>query len=370
MANYDNSQYSYADVLNNKGYYMKDDLLRYSAGVQTMQQKFNSAGYSCGTADGKFGAGTDKVVREFQADQFITVDGKAGKGTLTLLDNGYDNSRYTYDYVLSSTSAYYARDTKLRFSAGVQTMQTKLRAAGYTCDADGKFGAGTASAVKSFQSARGLTVDGRAGKNTLLALGNSSSGGNVGGVGDVFASVAMTNSTLTDAQMKKNAKYVYSYLQNQGFSKQAACAVIGNMQKESDVDPGVWQSMNDVTLGYGLLQWDDATKFLNDAVANGRLANANPETANSLARSNPKALMDAELDFFIRSCAPGAGNFFYPAASMQHTGYNMIFSNFKVSTMDVETLAIVFHDHYERSRDGSAALNERKKYAADWFSYL
>ena len=178
MANYDNSQYSYADVLNNKGYYMKDDLLRYSAGVQTMQQKFNSAGYSCGTADGKFGAGTDKVVREFQAGQFITVDGKAGKGTLTLLDNGYDNSRYTYDYVLSSTSAYYARDTKLRFSAGVRTMQTKLRAAGYTCDTDGKFGAGTASAVKSFQSARGLTVDGRAGKNTLLALNSSSGGGN------------------------------------------------------------------------------------------------------------------------------------------------------------------------------------------------
>lgn len=181
MANYDNSQYSYADVLNNKGYYMKDDLLRYSAGVQTMQQKFNSAGYSCGAADGKFGAGTDKVVREFQADQFITVDGKAGKGTLTLLDNGYDNSRYTYDYVLSSTSAYYARDTKLRFSAGVQTMQTKLNAAGYPCDTDGKFGAGTASAVKSFQSARGLTIDGRAGKNTLLALGNSSSGGNFSG---------------------------------------------------------------------------------------------------------------------------------------------------------------------------------------------
>ena len=54
MANYDNSRYTYAQVLAGTGYYMKDDSLRYSAGVKTMQGKLNTAGYNCGTADGKF----------------------------------------------------------------------------------------------------------------------------------------------------------------------------------------------------------------------------------------------------------------------------------------------------------------------------
>lgn len=179
MANYNNALYSYNDVLNgiNNAYFMRDDSLRYSAGVKTMQEKFNYAGYNCGVADGKFGSGTEKVVREFQADQFIGVDGKAGQNTISRLEYGYDNARYSYSDILNSNSAYYARDTKLRRSSGVETMQRKLNAAGYTCGIDGQFGAGTASAVKRFQSAHGLSIDGRAGRNTLLALDNSESGG-------------------------------------------------------------------------------------------------------------------------------------------------------------------------------------------------
>lgn len=92
MANYDNTLYTYADVLNNKGYYMKDDLLRYSAGVKTMQQKLNKAGFWCGTPDGKFGSGTDEAVRHFQRAYNLYVDGKAGYGTLAILDSASANS--------------------------------------------------------------------------------------------------------------------------------------------------------------------------------------------------------------------------------------------------------------------------------------
>lgn len=86
MASYDNSRYTYAQVLAGTGYYMKDDSLRYSAGVKTMQEKLNKAGYNCGTADGKFGSGTDAAVRKFQGAKNLTVDGKAGKNTLKALD--------------------------------------------------------------------------------------------------------------------------------------------------------------------------------------------------------------------------------------------------------------------------------------------
>ena len=372
MANYNNALYSYNDVLNgiNNAYFMRDDSLRYSAGVKTMQEKFNYAGYNCGVADGKFGSGTEKVVREFQADQFIGVDGKAGQNTISRLEYGYDNARYSYSDILNSNSAYYARDTKLRRSSGVETMQRKLNAAGYTCGIDGQFGAGTASAVKRFQSAHGLSIDGRAGRNTLLALDNSENGGGSNVSGLVYASTAQTNSTLTTTQMTANAHYVLSYLKQKGFTKQAACAVIGNMQAESDVDPGVWEVRNRTSSGYGLVQWTPGTKFLSYASSKGYLTNTEPETVNSLALNNPKQLMNAELEFLVWSCLPGNGHFFPPAPSMQHTAYSMTFNAFKQSTMSVDTLAIIFHDHYERSSDSDDALNRRRQYAVAWFNKL
>lgn len=89
MANWDNSRWTYAQVLQGGTgiYYQKDDLLRYSAEVKTMQGKLNTAGYNCGTPDGKFGGGTDTAVRNFQRAKRLTVDGKAGKGTLQKLDS-------------------------------------------------------------------------------------------------------------------------------------------------------------------------------------------------------------------------------------------------------------------------------------------
>ncbi|MDE7323565.1 MAG: peptidoglycan-binding protein [Lachnospiraceae bacterium] len=86
MADYDNSRYTYAQVLAGTGYYMQDDKLRYSAGVKTMQEKLNKVGYNCGTPDGKFGNGTNTAVRNFQKAKALTVDGKAGKNTLAALD--------------------------------------------------------------------------------------------------------------------------------------------------------------------------------------------------------------------------------------------------------------------------------------------
>ncbi|WP_027481295.1 peptidoglycan-binding domain-containing protein [Deinococcus pimensis] len=52
----------------------------------------------------------------------------------------------------------------------VVTAQYLLRHAGYTLSVDGAFGAGTDSAVRSFQSSRGLTVDGIVGGNTWEKL--------------------------------------------------------------------------------------------------------------------------------------------------------------------------------------------------------
>ena len=60
----------------------------------------------------------------------------------------------------------------------VTAIQTRLAELGYFKDRiDGIFGSRTKAAVIAFQRDRGLTADGIAGKNTLAALGVSSSGG-------------------------------------------------------------------------------------------------------------------------------------------------------------------------------------------------
>ena len=60
----------------------------------------------------------------------------------------------------------------------VTAIQTRLKELGYFNDKiDGIFGSRTKAAVIAFQRDRGLTADGIAGKNTLAALGVTSSGG-------------------------------------------------------------------------------------------------------------------------------------------------------------------------------------------------
>lgn len=56
------------------------------------------------------------------------------------------------------------------YNSNAKAVQYLLKARGYSLTVDGYFGAGTESAVKSFQSSKGLTADGVIGKNTWEAL--------------------------------------------------------------------------------------------------------------------------------------------------------------------------------------------------------
>lgn len=90
------------------------------------------------------------------------------------------NADYTYAQVKAgnpSTAVYKKESAPFVVSAGVITLQTKLRAlkkssGGYylTDSADGKFGANTETAVKSFQKDNYLTEDGIVGKDTINHL--------------------------------------------------------------------------------------------------------------------------------------------------------------------------------------------------------
>mgnify|MGYP005898060407 CR=1 FL=1 len=82
----------------------------------------------------------------------------------------------------SADAALYKRGSS---GATVTQIQTRLKSWGYySGSVDGIYGSGTERAVRAFQQKNGLTVDGKAGDQTLAAMGLSAvSGGNSGNSG-------------------------------------------------------------------------------------------------------------------------------------------------------------------------------------------
>lgn len=79
------------------------------------------------------------------------------------------------------------------------------------------------------------------------------------------------NKFLSMEEMTINANYIYPILIGMGWSKNAICGVMGNLQSESSINPQIWEGLNEGNLqgGYGLVQWTPATKYINWANENG-----------------------------------------------------------------------------------------------------
>lgn len=87
--------------------------------------------------------------------------------------------------------------------AMVTQIQTKLKNWGYyTGTVDGTYGSGTERAVRAFQQKNGLTVDGKAGDQTLAAMGLSAGSGNSGGSGGASGSQVDLLARLISAEAR------------------------------------------------------------------------------------------------------------------------------------------------------------------------
>lgn len=51
--------------------------------------------------------------------------------------------------------------------------------------------------------------------------------------------VTSGNFYLNMPQMTENAKHIMSYLLDKGWTKNAICGMLGNMQTESTINPGI-----------------------------------------------------------------------------------------------------------------------------------
>lgn len=130
--------------------------------VRELQILLNGAGDNI-EIDGSFGSKTLAAVKAFQKRYKITANGVADSYTISILINAQKDDRW-----------FVGRNLKKGVSGNdVEGLQKALEAAGYSVgksSCDGSFGKDTESAVKAFQKAKKLTVDGVAGKNTITAL--------------------------------------------------------------------------------------------------------------------------------------------------------------------------------------------------------
>lgn len=134
--------------------------------VTELQNLLNAHGAAL-VVDGRFGPSTLYAVREYQAATAIAVDGRVGPATKSKLYATGGSAPAPISLLSSSCPANVVQGDK---GGCVTELQRLLRHHGYAVDVDGDFGAGTASAVRSFQSAHGLTADGQVGANTERAL--------------------------------------------------------------------------------------------------------------------------------------------------------------------------------------------------------
>jgi hypothetical protein len=159
------------------------------------------------------------------------------------------------------------------------------------------------------------------------------------------------------SQMKVNANYISSYLQDKGWTLNAIAGLLGNLQHESTINPGRWEG-DDVGdgPGYGLVQWTPYTKYTEWAPLNGY--------------SDP-SVMDGNLARIIYEFTHNIQ--YYATDSYPDTA-----SEFTKSTKLPYYLACAFAFNYERSwvalygtEEEKQALRELRGNSANfWYEYL
>lgn len=134
--------------------------------VKTVQDKLNALGFNCGAVDGIFGPKTKAAVVSFQRANGLAADGIIGPLTWSKL---FGNS--TSASPVSSSAGYPGLVMYGMHNANVSAVQSKLATLGFNPGSiDGIFGPKTLAALKNFQRAEGLVIDGIVGPITWKAL--------------------------------------------------------------------------------------------------------------------------------------------------------------------------------------------------------
>lgn len=147
--------------------------------------------------------------------------------------------------------------------------------------------------------------------------------------------------------MTSNAQYILDFFMGKGWTKNAVCGMLGNMQSESGINFGIYESLDSSssTNGFGLVQWTPNTNYFNWANANGYSGDhVNGETNRIL----------------------------WEVANNQQwiptSTYPMSFTEFTQSTDTAYNLAMAFIANYERPANPDQPI--RGTQADTWYNTL
>ncbi|MBQ8554522.1 MAG: peptidoglycan-binding protein [Clostridia bacterium] len=190
--------------------------------VEKMQRRLKELGYYKGSVDGDFGEGTETAVKNFQKQNGLTVDGKAGTNTLNKLysDNAVKAPTTTVTNTPRRTASPTPRATSTpdlskeyylelgSSGSRVKTLQNRLIELGWMDGkADSSFGAATEYAVKAFQARYdSLWDDGVAGPSTLQALYSSNAAKSSSPVSSIGETLQEGDSSDAVKAMQKRLK--------------------------------------------------------------------------------------------------------------------------------------------------------------------
>ena len=186
-------------------------------------------------------------------------------------------------------------------------------------------------------------------------------------------------------QKVRNAEYIFNYLSAKGWSKEAICGVLGNINKECRMNPGAWQKWENRNSGYGIVQWSPADKYLTSEYFSKKYFNeaylvdgSISDNVNRIIENCPEKLLESQLDFLEHTMKPGGGEWllndiqkYYDILPLSEgTNGEMTYDMYIKSDCDPKDLALVFHACYERSGDGRTQLEDRVRAADNWYKYF
>lgn len=161
--------------------------------------------------------------------------------------------------------------------------------------------------------------------------------------------VTSANRYLTREEMEGNAEVLASVFLLNGWSANAIAAMLGNMQSESGINPGIYENLDDTstTNGFGLVQWTPNTKYKEWADANGYGSDYGDIFGQTVR-------IRYELENGLQWISTDA--------------YPLSFAEFSASAETPEYLAQAFLYNYERP----ASLDQpnRSTQAREWYEFI
>lgn len=161
--------------------------------------------------------------------------------------------------------------------------------------------------------------------------------------------ITSANRYLTRVEMEGNAEFIWSFFKSNGWTMSAVAAMLGNMETESTINPGIYENLDatSTTNGFGLVQWTPNTKY-KEWADEYRNATDYGDIIDQVARIRYELQNDIQW--------------------IPTNKYNMSFAEFSTSTMSPEYLAQAFLYNYERP--ANLQQPNRSTQARRWYTFL